>query len=111
MDLRAYYEALRVAIEQDRISLPTSQEMADGLAVRRIHPLRGGEVIPQEMFWEPKPSGWAWEKFAGKSGHAIKWFGVDWAEGCEPKPELSEDDKAVHRAIAAMQRPARAHEL
>lgn len=97
---------------------PTAQEMMDGLAVRRTMPDGKHKVVTPEMFWAPKPSGWAWERFKAARDVAYEEdrkgpVFIAWDLGFEHKPIRlpTEEDRAVHRAIAAMQQPTRANEL
>lgn len=69
-----------------------------------------------ERFWIPKPKGWffeAWRmaRLPNADEHKVVWFGLDWARDAFPKREPTEEDRAVHRALVAMQRSTRAHEL
>ena len=113
-DFRAkVWEQMYEGLFKSPLFLPTAQEMADDLASPRWRPLA------PEIIVEPKPSGWVWEqwkfansdRFAAGGNGQVVWFGIDYAKGCQPIWEQSEDDRAVHRAIVAMHRPTRAHEL
>lgn len=69
-----------------------------------------------ERFWIPQPKGWFYEAWRmvrepRPDEHKVVWFGVDWAKDAFPKRQPSEEDRGVHRAIAAMQKPMRADEF
>lgn len=92
---------------------PTADEMLADLVSPRWKP------NPTEIIVEPKPSGWFYERwmsardeaFAADKQKRVVWVGIDFAKDCAPIWEPTEDDRAVHRAIAAMQKPTRADEL
>ncbi len=114
--LTGAWDAMREELERrPDLRAPTAEEMAQELAAPRWKP----NPISADIIVEPKPSGWFYERwmsardeaFAADKQKRVVWFGIDFAKGFKPIWEPTEDDRAVHRAITAMQRPTRANEL